>query len=256
MIEEKALDDGLSLRGGSSLPVYQMTKVGDNVAELGLLGLDWENDIWRSADVMRIDRFLSESSNHRPLTELKLCYSELGIHGLFRAQDQYVQCVQTQFQDRVARDSCVEIYFMPRPGVVPEGQAHESYINLEISGNGTLLSYHIRDSRRQGEAFKDYDALSTEEGEKIQIETTLPARVYPEIEEKIEWGLGFFLPFAVMENTFGPLSLTGDSLTSQRWRVNAFKCTEDSSHPHWSSWAQCSEFNFHCPEEFGWLTFA
>ncbi len=236
-------------------PTYKVRQLDRSLGGSKLLGLDWAGEAWCSVPVMTIDQFLPESSNHQPLTELKLQHSERGIHGLFRAQDQYVQCVQSQFQDRVARDNCVEIYFMPKPERDPGPFPHPSYINLEMSGNGTLLSYYIRDSERHLDAFKDFDPLSIQEGHEIEIESSLPAVVYPEIETKMEWFLEFFLPYSLLERFFGTLHSEQSSLSSLSWACNAFKCTEDSSHPHWASWAPCSEFNFHRPEDFGSLVF-
>ena len=103
------------------------------------LDLNWQGDFWRDVPDISIDSFLPESSNHRPLTRLKMQYDERGIHGIFLAEDQFVRCTQTEFQSRVCRDSCVEVYFQPAPHVVPTGYMHASYLNLEISGNGTLL---------------------------------------------------------------------------------------------------------------------
>jgi hypothetical protein len=46
-------------------------------------------------------------------------------------------------------------------------------------------------------------------------------------------------------------------VVGQRWRVNAFKCGDETSHPHWASWAPIGEaLNFHQPEYFGWLELA
>jgi Carbohydrate-binding family 9 len=234
---------------------YRVKRSSRLNAEVQALDLDWAGDLWQPIEALTIDQFLPESSDHRPLTELKLQYTEDGIYGLFRAQDRYIRCTQTRFQDRVCRDSCVEIYFLPRPENIPAGRSHASYINLEISGNGTLLSYHIRDSEREGDAFRDYDELSAAQGRRIQIESTLPRRVFPEIETELEWRLGFFLPFEVLEECLSETLRGAQGVRGQRWRMNAFKCTEDSSHPHWASWQPCSTFNFHLPEDFGWLVF-
>lgn len=217
--------------------------------------LDWSGDCWANTSIISIDQFLPESSRHRPLTQLKLQYDDRGIFGFFRARDRYVRCVQTNFQDMVCKDSCVEIFLQPHPELLPEGRAHAGYINFEISGSGTLLSYHIRDAERTVDGFKDFEKLTSDDGGKILIKSTLPKTVYPEIEEPLEWCLAFHLPFDVMEKYLGPLRDSASGVSGQRWGMNAFKCTEDSSHPHWASWQQCSSFNFHEPSDFGYLLF-
>lgn len=236
---------------------YQVVEAHPNLVASGgrELDLDWQGRHWRDVPVMTINQFLEESSSHRPLTELKLQHSPLGIYGLFRAEDRYVQCTQTQFQDRVCRDACVEVYFMPQPERDRGSYPHAPYINLEISGNGTLLSYLIRDAQRTEDGFADYVPLSAEHGEQIRIESTLPGYVFPEVQSPMEWYLAFFLPYSVMEAYLPGFQNPEGGAKGQTWRGNGFKCTEDSSHPHWSSWQPCSAFNFHEPQDFGELRF-
>lgn len=217
--------------------------------------LEWSGAIWGKTPIMGVNQFLPESSNHRPVTQLKLQYDQRGIFGLFRVEDRYVRCVQTNFQDMVCNDSCVEIFLQPHPELLPEGRVHPGYINLEISGNGTLLSYHIRDAERAEGGFKDFEKLTLADGNRILTRSTLPKTVYPEIQEPLEWRLAFHLPFKVIEKYLGPLWDSAIAVSGQRWRMNAFKCSEDSSHPHWASWQPCSSFNFHKPSDFGYLLF-
>lgn len=230
------------------------TLLGMNSEEI-VSDLNWSGACWGETPIVVIDQFLPESSDHQPLTQLKLQYDMRGVFGLFRAEDRYVRCVQTSFQDMVCRDSCVEVFFQPHPEIILEGRFHASYLNLEISGNGTLLSYHIRNAKRTEDGFKDFDKLTSEDGKAILTNSTLPKRVYPEIEEALEWRLAFHLPFAVMEKYLGPLCDSALGMSGLRWGMNAFKCTEHSSHPHWASWQPCSSFNFHKPSDFGCLLF-
>ena len=45
-------------------------------------------------------------------------------------------------------------------------------------------------------------------------------------------------------------------MVCRRWRGNAFKCADETSHPHWASWAPIGEaLNFHAPGWFGDLDF-
>lgn len=218
------------------------------LAEPAALTADWWAPVWQQADVITIDQFREESSRHRPITEARLLYSAAGIHGIFRVQDRYVRCVHTQFQDLVCKDSCVEVYFHPQTGQ-REGNG---YLNLEMSGNGTLLSYYITNAERAPGGFKEFVKLTPEQGRQVAIRTTLPPVVEPELSEPTEWCLQFFLPFSVLEEYVGPLG----SPSGQTWRCNLFKCADESSHPHWASWQPVPELNFHMPETFGVIRFA
>jgi hypothetical protein len=220
----------------------------NRLTEAATMGADWSATMWRHAESIPIDQFRPESSDHRPVTEARMLYDDAGIHGIFRVQDRYVRCVHTQFQDLVCKDSCVEVYFQPKAGQ-PE---NNGYLNLEMSGNGTLLSYYITDAERAPGGFKGFVKLTSQQGRQVAISTTLPPRVDPEREEPTEWCLQFFLPFTLLETYVGPLG----ELSGQAWRCNLFKCADESSHPHWASWRPVPELNFHAPETFGVIKFA
>jgi hypothetical protein len=58
----------------------------------------------------------------------------------------------------------------------------------------------------------------------------LPSQVEPEIVAPTEWCVEFFVPFVLLEKYVGAL---GD-VYDQEWRVNLYKCADDTSHPHWA----------------------
>ena len=94
-------------------------------------------------------------------------------------------------------------------------------------------------------------ALSDQEAEGIRIFHTLPNRVEPEIAEATDYELGFFIPFALFEKTHhAPVPVSGTV-----WRGNAFKCGDNTSHPHWASWRPVRRVNFHEPDCFDILEF-
>jgi hypothetical protein len=66
-----------------------------------------------------------------------------------------------------------------------------------------------------------------------------------------EWLLEFFIPFALLEKYVGPFG----HVYNQEWRANFQKCADDTSHPHWASWAPIDELNFHLPHCFGTIRF-
>ena len=56
--------------------------------------------------------------------------------------------------------------------------------------------------------------------------------------------------------TFTDISLI-DRASGQVWRANLYKCGDQTSHPHWASWAPIGEaLNFHQPGFFGGLDLA
>jgi hypothetical protein len=203
----------------------------------------WDAPAWQHAETAEVAYFYPESSTHHPATHVRLLVGAEGLHGIFWVQDQYVRCLHDGFQKPVWEDACVEFFVQPR--------ADSGYFNFEMNCGGALLSYYIIDPTTVGDAFVDYIQLPPEDGRQVQILTTLPPRIDPEIAAPVTWSLQFFIPFALLEKYVGPLG----KLEGQEWRANFNKCAENNSHPHWASWNPLPELNFHQPDHFGVLRF-
>ena len=207
------------------------------------LAADWSSAVWANAETLEIRCFRPESGEHRPKTWARLLYDEEGLHGIFRVEDRYVRCVRQNYQDEVWKDSCVEFFTKPKAG--------RGYFNFEFNCGGAFLCSYIRNPERTPGGFKDYVKLSGEAGSRIQVHSSLPSRLDPEIAEPVTWTLQFMIPWSVFEEHVGVLG----EISSQRWRGNFFKCAEEVSHPHWAAWAEVDEFNFHLPRCFGRIRF-
>jgi len=203
----------------------------------------WEGPAWRHVPAVDIANFRPESSAHRPLTQCKMLYSPGALYGLFRVQDRYVRCVHTTFQSDVYEDSCVEFFVQPK--------AQCGYFNFEFNGGGTMLASYVTDPTRVGGRIKTCIPLACDEDSQIRRYHSLPQRVEPEITDEVVWFLEFAIPLAVLENYVGPI---GD-VRGQVWRANFHKCGDDTSHPHWATWAPVDELNFHVPASFGSIRF-
>ena len=99
--------------------------------------------------------------------------------------------------------------------------------------------------------FKDFVILPEEYMLMLEKFHTLPDTIEPEITEKVTYRVGFFVPYALIQKyTSCALPQPGTF-----WRMNAYKCGDATSHPHWISWNPVRELNFHLPEDFGVLEF-
>lgn len=213
------------------------------VAPTGTLDRALDADVWRDAAVLCIDSFRPESAvGHRPMTRCALVHDGEALLGRFSVQDRYVRCVHDAAEGGVCRDSCVEFFFSPRLA--------EGYVNLEFNCGGHLFAQHVRDPRRVDGGFRDARRLSAAELSAITVRSSMPTRVEPEIGTPVDWWLAFRLPLAFVTTHFGAEALEGDA-----WRANAYKCGDQTSHPHWASWNPVPRLNFHEPEAFGrlWL---
>jgi hypothetical protein len=207
------------------------------------LAADWDDSAWKNAQTAELGHFRPESSAHRPRTRVRVVHGPAGIRGIFDVEDQFVRSVRTNYMDEVWKDSCVEFFIQPRPD--------SGYFNLEINAGGAHLCCYIEDPARVPGGFKKFTRLPPEIGRTIQVRSSLPKTIDPEITETVLWQLNFFLPLAVLEEYVGTLG----NVRGQEWRGNFYKCADESSHPHWASWAPVDEFNFHLPRCFGALSF-
>lgn len=208
------------------------------------LTADWSDPAWRKAETLEIRHFRPESSRHRPRTTARLLYDRRGLHGIFQVRDRYVRCVRTNYLDAVYKDSAVEFFVQPGK--------NGGYINFEFNCGGALLCYHIADATLVNGTWKRAVPVPPALGKQVQVKSSLPQVVEPEITTPVRWALQFFIPFMVVEAFTGPL----DAGSGQVWRGNFFKCATEVSHPHWAAWSPVDEFNFHLPRCFGRLLFA
>lgn len=203
----------------------------------------WEGKAWRNIPALKISSYRPESSPHHPETQCKLLYDEKNIYGIFRVDDKYVRSLHTEFQSPVYTDSCVEFFIQPKNS--------KGYFNFEFNCGGALLASFVTDPTRIGGSVRECTSLTPDDNFQIKRQSSLPRTVNPEITENIVWHLEFSIPFAVLEKYAGSLRNTG----GQVWRANFYKCGNETSHPHWGSWAELSGLNFHLPADFGKIHF-
>jgi hypothetical protein len=206
----------------------------------------WNGPAWGEVPSLPIDRFHPSSSDHRPVTEAKLCYDPAAVYVLFRVRDRYVRSVHTEFMDPVCADSCVEWFVRPRP--------EAGYINFEINAGGALHASYVVDPTRLPEGgFVEWTPLDPDLAARLPIYHSLPAVVDPEREDETEWFIEYKVPLAVFDHYTG----CGTEPAGSTWHGNLYKCGDRTSHPHWATWAPIGEeLNFHAPQHFAPLHFA
>lgn len=200
----------------------------------------WHTSPWAATSALQLDHFMGSRPAHFPRTQVKIGYSDKGLHLLFRVDDQYVRAVATVDQGKVWEDSCVEFFFTP--GL----EISRGYFNLEMNCGGTLL-LHFQPGGRERVI------LPLEECARIERYHTLPRIVEPEMVDPVVWSVGYTIPLGLLQR-YCPVAQPASGV---RWRGNFYKCADKSSHPHWLTWASV-EFprpRFHLPDFFGVLQF-
>jgi len=218
----------------------------NRTAALAAPDADWDRPQWQTAETLAITHFPWADSGHRPRVHVRVLYDERALALIFRVEDRYVRAVAERFQDGVCTDSCVEFFVAPITG-------SQAYFNFEVNCGGTMLLHRCpspeeRDQGRKTENVRD------EDGATIQMATTLPKFVEPEIAEPTTWAVEYHVPFALFAKYFGSQTPTPGC----EWLGNFYKCGDQTSHPHWGSWAPVDtpRPNFHQPNFYQPLIFA
>lgn len=200
---------------------------------------DWDAMPWQGAETLAIDNFHAGSSDHRPRVQARLLHDGQSIAVIFRVEDQYVRCVGTRFQDAVCQDSCVEFFVEPVSG--------KGYLNFEFNCGGTLLLHHVIDPTRDENGIAEARDVAWADAEAITIVPSLSGPIDPEITDPVTWTLAARIPWTV----FDPYVGAPDANPGSTMRANLYKCGDQTSKPHWGSWAPIGEaLNFHVPEYF------
>ena len=209
------------------------------------LSPDSDLSTWNAAETIHVDQFRPESSPHRPQTAARMLYDDTHLFVRFDVQDQFIRCIRDQYQDIVSRDSCVEFFLKPKTTT--------GYFNFEINCGGTLLLYYIEDPTRAPDAFfRKFKPLPPELGRQVEIKSSLPRRIDPEITAATDWQMTVAVPFSILESYTGSLT----PVSGQTWEGNFFKCGDECSHPHWASWSPIEGvLRFHQPQFFGQFHF-
>jgi hypothetical protein len=205
---------------------------------------NWDDPAWKNTEALSISNYLPQSSNHRPVTHVKLLHDGASILALFKVADRYVRGVRTEYQDDVWNDSCVEWFAQPKASL--------GYFNFEINCIGTLHVHYVEDpARAAGGKLKKSTPVPAETGRLVEIFHSIPSVTDPEIAEPLEWAIEIKVPLMFFEPFIGPIG----PLSGQKWRANFNKCADQTSHPTWATWNPVTELNFHKPDEFGEIVF-
>lgn len=205
----------------------------------------WDGPAWRGAPGVPIQHFHPRSSEHRPQVEGKLLHDDQAIFALLRVEDRFVRCVHTDYDSDTYKDSCVELFLQP--------QGREGYFALEVNCGGAFSLRYIEDPTRTANRFAKWSAVSAADASRIRVAHSMPALVERERDEATAWWVELCWPLDTMTPYSGPIG----TLSGQRWRGNFFKCGDETSHPHWASWAPIGEaLNFHQPRFFADMEFA
>jgi len=201
----------------------------------------WSSPVWTRTDVAPVAHCVGGVFGHQPTTQARVLYDDEALYVAFRVEDQFVRAAAETWHDRVCRDSCVELFFSPGE------DASVGYFNFEMNCSGVMLVHF------QPAPAENVQQMPVELCERIDIWSSMPHQVEPEIVEPTVWQVSYRLPLSILGH-FLEITPTASGV---RWKGNFYKCADNTSQPHWLSWAPIDTPgpNFHRPDSFGALLF-
>jgi len=217
--------------------VYKINPVAQPIT----INADWNKKIWNDTESVRLINYMGDKPTPFPEVQVKVRYDDKNIYVIFKVNDRYVRAVAKENNGKVWEDSCVEFFFAPGPDI------ERGYFNVETNCKGIILmNFSKKGSDKRG-------SISSEDISKITIAHSLSKNTETEIMEPVTWTLEYKIPFSMLAK-YIKVEKPGKGIN---WRANFYKCGDETSHPHWLTWAPIINPtpNFHLPEYFGWLEF-
>ena len=201
----------------------------------------WEKNFWAGAETLVLTNYMGERPSHFPKTQVRLLYDKDYLYVIYRVEDRYIRAVSQKFGDAVWCDSCAEFFFTP--GTDIEG----GYFNIEMNCGGVMLMHH------QTARDENCRCVSLEDAGKVQIFHSLSKIINPEITEPTTWILEYRLPIEILAS-YAVVERPDSGVV---WKANFYKCGDETSHPHWLTWAPIDllQPDFPQPSFFGTLEF-
>ncbi|MBN1436746.1 MAG: carbohydrate-binding family 9-like protein [Sedimentisphaerales bacterium] len=202
----------------------------------------WDKKFWQNIPAVTLNNYMGDKPAHFPQVQAKICYDSENLYVIFRVEDRYVRAVAEKHEDIVCWDSCVEFFFCP------QSRTDQGYFNLETNCGGTML-FHYQTGRGE-----NTQIVSDQHRDQIEMATTLPRIVEPEITTPTTWMIEYRLPVNILS---GYTAVVDQPAPGVKWRANFYKCGDKTSHRHHLTWALVEKDrpDFHLPKFFGTIIF-
>ena len=203
----------------------------------------WDKPIWQETHAIELGNCMGQYPAFFPRTQVKLRYDDNSIYVIFQVEDRYVLAAAGREQGQVCRDSCVEFFFTP-----DDNDSRRDYFNVETNCGGAMLFNY------QSTPEENVTAVKAEHGKRIDIRSSLPSIVDPEIIDDIVWTVEYRLDVNILAE-YCQMRRCEPGVS---WRANFYKCGSDTSNQHYLSWARLGDgiASFHVPEFFGKIAFS
>lgn len=223
----------------SSALTYRVMRAAEPVT----IDADWTKAVWQGTPALDIANHMGDPPSFRPRVRVKLQYDDDALYVIFCVEDRCVRAVTIETHGNVCRDSCVEFFF----SCGDDADMPDAYFNLETNCGCAMLFHH------QTAPQQDVTPIDLEHCRRIDIRSSLPRTIDPEIADDVTWTLEYRLPLEILTHYCAITQPQPGAV----WRANFYKCASDTSNPHYLTWNSVASPrpNFHLPQYFGTLIF-
>ena len=220
-----------------NVSIYRVVKLTEPLS----IDSNWDKPQWQAIDELTLSYRMGEAPKFTPLVKVKLMYDCIFLYAVFRVNDKYVRCLNSEINADVWDDSCVEFFFSP------DSIAPQKYFNLETNcGGAIVMRYNVIPK-------KDFIFLRSDDIRQIEIAHSLPKQILHEIEYPVTWTIEYKIPFTLLEK-YATITRPAPGVV---WKANFYKIADKTSNPHYLTWSfvDSIEPDFHMPAFFGSLIF-
>ncbi len=226
-----------SLLAEKSLPTYIVRRTTSVITVDGLMN---EPD-WLKAKEFGNFSFAGLVNNEeREGTSVKMLWNDKNLYVFFHCEDSYIQAEQTERDDDVSRDDCVEVFISPNYREV------SVYFNFEINAKGTVLDHARIYKGGSWLVLTKWDA-------DVRVKEFIKGTLNNSQDTDCYWNAEISIPF----RNFARIS--GTPKNGDIWRLNLNRVNRLKNGKYqYSQWSitNSKKATFHVPNKFGFIYFS
>lgn len=172
---------------------------------------------------------------YKPEVKFKIAYLKSDIYLKFYVKEKSIRAVNSNINDNVWEDSCVELFISP--------SSEDVYYNFEFNCIGTCLVQ--KGISRNNRSYFDAEVIQS-----IKTFSSLGKDTFEEQVGDYSWDLTIKIPLASFIDDI-------KDLKGNIMKANFYKCGDRLTDPHFLTWNQIKikEPDFHRPDFFGDIYF-
>lgn len=193
------------------------------------------NNVWDLITPIEIDNFPWDTTNYKPITSVKLFYTNDSLNIKFTSTERKVRIEEKLFNSSPYQDSCVEFFLMP---MINDNR----YFNFETNAAGTMLL-------QLDHKLRERNTLNEVDPSVFNIKADITDANKDSFDNFVPWTVEYTIPFSFLKNYFPTFEAKPGTIL----KGNFYKCGDKTEIPHYGCWNPITYHkpSFHRPEFFG-----